>query len=92
MRVRFHDAEAARRALETRWHPSQREQTLPDASVEMTFEVAGLLEITPWILTWGDTVEVLEPVELRDRLAAIAVGMAKRYASKPPARRQQTAE
>ena len=37
-------------------------------------------EITPWILTWGDTAEVLEPVELRERLTTIAIGLAKRYA------------
>lgn len=81
VRVRFHDADAARRALETRWHVSQREQLLPDGSVDMWFEVAGLLEITPWILTWGDTVEVLEPLELRERLSAIAMAMARQYAT-----------
>jgi predicted DNA-binding transcriptional regulator YafY len=43
---------------------------LPDGTVDMSFEVAGLLEITPWIPTWGDTIEVLEPVELRERIAA----------------------
>ncbi len=75
--VRFSDADAARRALETRWHPSQREQVLHDGSVDMWFEVAGLLEITPWILSWGDTVEVLEPLELRQRVSAVAMAMAR---------------
>jgi predicted DNA-binding transcriptional regulator YafY len=79
VRVRFHDATAARRALENRWHPSQQEEVMRDGTVEMSFEVAGLLEITPWILTWGDTVEVLEPPELRERLATLAIGMAQRY-------------
>jgi predicted DNA-binding transcriptional regulator YafY len=82
VRLRFHDATAARRALENRWHPSQREETMKDGTVELSFEVAGLLEITPWILTWGDTAEVLEPVELRQRLTTIALGMAQRYAPK----------
>jgi predicted DNA-binding transcriptional regulator YafY len=36
--------------------------------------------ITPWILAWGHNVEVLEPAELRERVAAIANGMAERYA------------
>jgi predicted DNA-binding transcriptional regulator YafY len=79
--LRFSDADAARRALETRWHPSQREQVMPDGSVDMWFEVAGLLEITPWILSWGDTVEVLEPLELRKRVSAVAMAMARRYAT-----------
>jgi predicted DNA-binding transcriptional regulator YafY len=79
--VRFHDSDAVRRALETRWHASQREQVMPDGSVDMWFEVAGLLEITPWILSWGDTVEVLEPTELRQRVSAVAVAMARQYAT-----------
>jgi predicted DNA-binding transcriptional regulator YafY len=55
------------------------------------FEVAGLLEITPWISTWGDTVEVLEPVELRQRVSAIAVAMARQYATQaPPAKTAST--
>ncbi len=80
VRLRFHDPEAAQRALETRWHPSQQEQTLPDGTLELAFEVAGLLEITPWILTWGETVEVLEPAELRQKFASIAAGMTRHYA------------
>jgi predicted DNA-binding transcriptional regulator YafY len=79
VRVRFHDSTAARRALENRWHPSQEQQIMPDGTVELCFEVAGVLEITPWILTWGDTIEVLEPPKLRDRLSSIALGMAQRY-------------
>jgi predicted DNA-binding transcriptional regulator YafY len=75
VRLRFHD-KVAHRALENRWHPSQQEEVLPDGTVELCFEVAGTLEITPWILTWG---EVLEPAVLRERLAATASSMAQRY-------------
>jgi predicted DNA-binding transcriptional regulator YafY len=81
-RVRFHNATAARRALENRWHPSQQERIFPEGTVELCFEVAGVLEITPWILTWGDTIEVLEPPMLRERLATVARGMARRYAER----------
>jgi predicted DNA-binding transcriptional regulator YafY len=83
VRLRFHDAVAASRALESRWHPSQRDETMQDGTVELSFDVAGMLEITPWILTWGDTVEVLEPIELRDRVASIARGMTLRYGASP---------
>jgi proteasome accessory factor B len=80
VRLRFHDAVAARRALENRWHPSQQEKVLPDGTLELSFEVAGVLEITPWVLTWGDTVEVLEPPALRERIASYAAGMSRLYA------------
>jgi predicted DNA-binding transcriptional regulator YafY len=91
VRVRFHDATAAKRALENRWHPSQREEVMPDGTVELSFEVAGVLEITPWILTWGDTAEVLEPLELRERLTTIASGLAKRYAPETQTGKRQRA-
>ena len=71
--------EAAARARESHWHSSQREEVNADGTVDLTFEVGGLLEITPWILTWGETIEVLEPLVLRERLATVALGMARRY-------------
>ena len=41
--------------------------------------VAGIVEIRPWVMSWGDQVEVLEPPELRDVVATAARGMADRY-------------
>ena len=79
VRLLFHDPAAAARARETRWHPSQQEVTRPDGKLELHFTAGGLLEITHWILTWGDTVEVLDPPELRARLAAIARALDARY-------------
>jgi len=32
--------------------------------------VNGIVEIQPWILSWGEGVEVLEPPELRDAFRA----------------------
>ncbi len=79
VRLRFHDPAAASRAREAHWHPSQRAITHPDGSLELVFTVAGLLEITPWILEWGDAVEVLAPPELRARVAAVARALVERY-------------
>jgi proteasome accessory factor B len=79
VRVRFHDAAAAKRAQENRWHPSQQQKFMPDGRLELSFSVAGILEITPWILSWGDTLEVLEPTALRDRISDIARGLLHRY-------------
>jgi proteasome accessory factor B len=75
----MHDPTAAARARESHWHPSQREQVNADGTVDLTFEVGGLREITPWILGWGGAVEVLAPVELRRRVAAAARDHAARY-------------
>jgi hypothetical protein len=47
VRARFHDPVAARRALEDRWHVSQREEILADGTLELAIDVAGVLEITP---------------------------------------------
>ncbi|TMD12706.1 MAG: transcriptional regulator [Chloroflexi bacterium] len=69
---------AASRVRESIWHPSQRLDDLPDGGVEMSVTVAGTVEITPWILGWGDAVEVLSPVELRRRVAQIGQTMAER--------------
>lgn len=80
VRLRF-DASIARRAREATWHPSQRVVELQGGGIEMTFTVAGIIEIRPWILSWGDGVEVLSPPTLRDAVA-VAVGKASaRYAT-----------
>jgi hypothetical protein len=46
----------------------------------MSVTVAGTVEITPWILGWGETVEVLEPPELRMRIVEIGRALANRHA------------
>jgi predicted DNA-binding transcriptional regulator YafY len=78
VRLRF-DAGVARRVRETIWHRSQVLNELPDGRLELAVRVAGIVEIRPWILSWGDQVEVLEPPELRDVVAAALRGAATRY-------------
>jgi predicted DNA-binding transcriptional regulator YafY len=80
VRLRFHDRQAAERARESHWHPSQREDLHADGTVDLTFDVGGLLEITPWVLSWGGAVEALAPRELRQRVAAAARLQAALYA------------
>ena len=48
----------------------------------MKVTVAGIVEIRPWILSWGDGVEVLEPAELREAVAGAVHRAAELYA--PP--------
>jgi len=76
--LRF-EPSVAGRAMEATWHPTQRVTTLADGSLEWRARVAGTIEIRLWILSWGDEVEVLEPVALRQDVAATLDRAAARY-------------
>ena len=79
IRLRFAHA-IAHRLREAVWHRSQELTELPGGGLELAFTVNGIVEIQPWILSWGDGVEVLEPAELRDAVAASVRAAAARYA------------
>ncbi|MDQ2689501.1 MAG: WYL domain-containing protein [Chloroflexota bacterium] len=79
IRLRF-DAAVAHRVREAVWHRSQELTELPDGGVELSVTVAGIVEIRPWILSWGGAVEVLEPADLRDAVAESVREAAGRYA------------
>ena len=57
---------------EVQWHETQTASFEDDDSVVLKFRVDGLNEITWWILGYGDQVEVLAPLALRQRIAQIA--------------------
>ena len=78
VRLRF-DASVAHRVREAVWHRSQRLVDLPRGGVELTVTVAGIVEIRPWILSWGDAVVVLAPDELRESVARAVRAAAARY-------------
>ncbi len=67
--IRF-EGYAARVVAERQWHPTQAVRKLkPDGSViEFQADLAGLEEITRWILSWGAKAEVLGPPELQRRV------------------------
>lgn len=79
VRLRF-DASVAHRVREAVWHRSQKLTELNGGGVELAVRVAGVVEIQPWIMSWGGAVEVLEPAELRDAVAASVRDAAARYA------------
>jgi hypothetical protein len=60
--------------------------------VNMTVTVTGTVEITPWILGWGDAVEVLAPLELRRKIADVGAKMAARNGDLPPPLRGRVGE
>jgi len=78
---------AAARVRETIWHPSQRLSDAGKGAVLMRVTVAGTVEIAPWILGWGDSVEVLAPADLRQRIAEAGAKMAALNASGRPGKR-----
>jgi proteasome accessory factor B len=59
----------ARNVAEVQWHPTQRCTFEAAGSLLYEVRISGLQEITWWILGYGDQVEVLEPLELRDLIA-----------------------
>lgn len=69
VRLSFPDPAVARRVQETRWHPSQEIEEQPGGGIIWSVQVAGLIELVPWIRGWGPDVEVLEPPDLRQRIA-----------------------
>ncbi len=84
IRLRF-DTSVAHRVQEATWHRSQQVRALPDGGVELTVRVAGIVEIQPWILSWGGAVEVLEPLALREAVAASVRSAVARYEHQPAA-------
>lgn len=60
---------AAARAAEFRFHPTQTLEYEDDGSLIVRFHAAGWLEMVWFLYQWGDAVEVLMPLELRNMTA-----------------------
>ena len=80
--LRFSGA-AALDAKVFHFHPSQTMQPGADGTLLVRFTAGGMLEMCHHLLTWGDTVEVLGPPELRTRLAQMARTAADHHAREP---------
>jgi len=57
---------AIRDARQFLFHPRQVIEDRPDGSLQVSFEAGGLLEMCWHLFTWGSSVEVVEPAELRE--------------------------
>lgn len=62
--------EAAAHAKRFVFHPTQTTEDAEDGSVVVRFWASGHLEMTWHLYAWGDSVEVLAPVGLRDMVHA----------------------
>lgn len=77
------DAERARWAVEKPFHPRQKVRKLADGGVMLDIERAWDEELIPQLLALGSFVEVVEPKEVRERLADEARRIVARYEGRP---------
>lgn len=56
---------------------------LPDGRLLLTLKVYHVLELLPWLLSWGAHVRILEPQALKHRIAAEARRVAAQYVDEP---------
>ena len=57
-------------------------KVLADGRLLLVRDYSDMENLTMWMLTFGDKVEVLEPVEVRERLKSMADNMIKMYGGK----------
>ena len=73
------DADAASDAKAFRFHPSQTIAENSDGSLTVHFRAGGIEEICWHLVTWGESVTVLEPLSLRQRLAEMCALLAAHH-------------
>lgn len=80
-------AAAAPYIRERVWHPSQRLRDLRGGGVELSFTCGASYEVSAWVASWREGVEVIEPDALRDELRALGEWLGARYRSRRASRR-----
>jgi len=68
---------------EVLWHRKQQLAWRDDGALTFRVQVDGLGEITWWILSYGDQVQVLKPAALRRRVAEVAANVLSLYRNGP---------
>ena len=72
MHVRWKfNARVADDVREHMFHPTQTIEDAEDGSVIVSFTAAGLQEMCWHLFTWGNDVEVLEPIELKEHYTSL---------------------
>jgi predicted DNA-binding transcriptional regulator YafY len=75
-------AETAMHLHDTRLSLDQQIESYDPGRVLVTATLADTQQLTWWLLGFGDKIEVIEPIELRQKIADIALGMVKHYGNK----------
>lgn len=87
--VRFQPL-VARNVQEVVWHATQKTEWNADGTLEFRVTVAGVREISWWILGYGDQAEVLAPPALREIIQGHVQRLAARYLVPSEGRRSFT--
>jgi predicted DNA-binding transcriptional regulator YafY len=82
VRVRF-APRVAKAAIAARVVGEQDVERRSDGSAEIVFHVDDVDELVRWILGWGDQAEILDPPEVRARIAALATSISRKYRQIP---------
>lgn len=72
-------ANVAARVHETTWHVTQQTEDLPDGGVRLRFVLPSLLEVVPWVLSWGADAIVVGPPQLRKQVTTVTAAAAANY-------------
>ena len=84
VRIRFRP-KVARNVQEVCWHKTQKTELQADGSLSYQVTVAGLDEMSWWILGYGDQAVVEEPPELREMIRQHAESIVWSYTGAGPA-------
>lgn len=76
--LRF-DEEKAAALRDTRWHPSQRVEVLPDGRLDLRLTLDRPEDLAPWVLGHGEHIEVVAPARLRKAVRRLARRVARRH-------------
>jgi predicted DNA-binding transcriptional regulator YafY len=78
--LRFH-ASVATEAAAFHFHPSQTLEELADGRLLVRFVAGGALEMCHHLATWGPLVDILAPIQLREKMAAWSKSVADHHAA-----------
>ena len=73
------DSDAAQDAKAFQFHPSQTMNEGGDGSLTVRFRAGGIEEICWHLVTWGESVTILEPSSLRQRLVKMCASLAAHH-------------
>ena len=81
--LRIHPPRGARAAIEN-WHPEQQDTLEPDGTLIRSFPVRGMKEVHRLVLSYGASVEVIEPDKLREGIKKEILATADKYKTREP--------
>ncbi|MBX7096845.1 MAG: WYL domain-containing protein [Myxococcaceae bacterium] len=64
---------------ERKWHPTETLEPQADGSLVLRFSCTPSYEVTNWVASWREHVEVLEPKALKDELRTYAQWLVGKY-------------